>query len=241
MRSSCEKVAGSRAAGRMGSGMRYRRLARSELPIDTAALARFLIGKAVVRRDVRGRPQRAHRRDRGLCRRRRRRPRLSGRDAPHPFAVSRARARLCLSQPWRSYMLNVSSEAAGVGAGVLIRALEPLEGIAIMQRNRRTERLRDLTRGPWKAGPGPGDRPVGRRSGPLPEGPLWLAHGERDPGEIGQGVRIGLSREAERPLRFYVRGNRSSAAQGRSTPRSAPMEKPLPDIVAPGWMSSSAG
>jgi hypothetical protein len=35
-----------------------------------------------------------------------------------------------------SWMLNVSSEAKGVGAGVLIRALEPLEGIAIMQRNR---------------------------------------------------------------------------------------------------------
>ena len=43
-----------------------------------------------------------------------------------------------------SWMLNVSSEAKGVGAGVLIRALEPFEGVAIMANNRGTERLRDL-------------------------------------------------------------------------------------------------
>ena len=47
-----------------------------------------------------------------------------------------------------AYMLNVSSAIAGIGAGVLIRALEPRDGIPIMQRNRDIERLRDLARGP---------------------------------------------------------------------------------------------
>src|SRR5690242_1507120 len=49
-----------------------------------------------------------------------------------------------------AYMLNVSSEMSGVGAGVLIRALEPLEGIPIMQLNRGIERLRYLARGPGR-------------------------------------------------------------------------------------------
>ena len=49
-----------------------------------------------------------------------------------------------------SFMLNVSSEAPGVGAGVLIRAIEPTDGIAIMQRNRGIERARDLARGPGR-------------------------------------------------------------------------------------------
>jgi DNA-3-methyladenine glycosylase len=45
-------------------------------------------------------------------------------------------------------MLNVSSEPAG--AGVLIRALDPLEGIAIMQQYLGTERLHHLARGPGR-------------------------------------------------------------------------------------------
>ena len=47
-----------------------------------------------------------------------------------------------------AYMLNVSSAIAGIGAGVLIRPVEPRDGIPIMQRNRDIERLRDLARGP---------------------------------------------------------------------------------------------
>jgi DNA-3-methyladenine glycosylase len=49
-----------------------------------------------------------------------------------------------------SYMLNISSELPGIAAGVLIRALEPLEGIGVMQQNRGIERLRDLARGPGR-------------------------------------------------------------------------------------------
>ena len=47
-------------------------------------------------------------------------------------------------------MMNVSSETKGVGAGVLVRALEPLEGVPFMQRRRGTTRLLDLTRGPGR-------------------------------------------------------------------------------------------
>jgi DNA-3-methyladenine glycosylase len=102
-------------------------------------------------------------------------------------------------------MLNVSSERPGIGAGVLIRALEPLEGIPIMQRNRGIERLRDLARGPGRL---TAALQVDRRLDGLDlcrEGPLWLGRDDHELGEIGQSIRIGISREADRLLRFYLR------------------------------------
>ena len=50
-----------------------------------------------------------------------------------------------------SFMLNVSSETSGVGAGVLIRAIEPIYGIALMNRNRGIKRrVQALARGPGR-------------------------------------------------------------------------------------------
>jgi len=106
-----------------------------------------------------------------------------------------------------SYMLNVSSEGSGIGAGVLIRALEPLDGIPIMRRNRGVERLRDLARGPGRLAAA---MQIDRRLDGLDlcrEGPLWLGRGGDEPGEIRQSVRIGVRRNAGRLLRFYLRDN----------------------------------
>jgi DNA-3-methyladenine glycosylase len=104
-----------------------------------------------------------------------------------------------------SYMLNVSSEMPGVGAGVLIKALEPLDGIPIMRLNRGIERLRDLARGPGRLSAA---LRVDRRLDGVDlcrEGPLWLGHGDHEPGDIGRSIRIGISRDANRLLRFYLR------------------------------------
>jgi DNA-3-methyladenine glycosylase len=182
-------------------------LARSELPVDTAALARYLIGRVLVRKLPEGVASgrvveteayvvgdAAGHAYRGLTRRNR------------SLFLERGHAYVYLAYG-SSYMLNVSSETPGIGAGVLIRALEPLEGIPIMRQNRGIERLRDLARGP------------GRLAAALRvdhsldgldlcrKGPLWLGRGEHEPGEIGQSIRIGISRDTSRLLRFYLRGN----------------------------------
>ena len=182
-----------------------RPLARTELPVDTVSLARFLIGKILVRETAEGVVSgrvveteayvvgdAAGHAYRGMTRRNR------------SLFLERGRAYVYLAYG-SSYMLNVSSEMPGIGAGVLIRALEPLEGIPIMQINRDIEGLRDLARGPGRLTTA---LRVDRRLDGLDlcrEGPLWLGRGDHEPGEIGQSIRIGISRDANRLLRFYLR------------------------------------
>jgi DNA-3-methyladenine glycosylase len=106
-----------------------------------------------------------------------------------------------------SYMLNVSSELRGVGGGVLLRAIEPLEGIDLMRRRRGTDRLLDLTRGPGRLAEALG---IDLRQDGLDlcaPGPLRLATSSAGNGRLGRSVRIGLTRAADRVLRFYERGN----------------------------------
>jgi DNA-3-methyladenine glycosylase len=182
-------------------------LARPELPRDTETLARHLIGKVLIRKLPQGVASgriveteayvvgdAAGHAYRGMTRRNR------------SLFLEHGHAYVYLAYG-RSYMLNVSSEATGIGAGVLIRALEPLEGIPIMRLNRGIERLRDLARGPGRLAA------ALRVDGLLDgldlcrEGPLWLEHGNQEAGEIGQSTRIGISRDADRLLRFYLRGS----------------------------------
>jgi DNA-3-methyladenine glycosylase len=105
------------------------------------------------------------------------------------------------------YCFNVSSEPAGVGAGILIRALEPLEGIALMRRRRGTDTLRDLARGPGRLAVAMAiDRDLDGIDLCV-KGPLWLATCSLPTGAIASSVRIGISREANHLRRFHERGN----------------------------------
>ena len=106
-----------------------------------------------------------------------------------------------------SFMLNVSSETPGVGAGVLIRGIEPTIGVTIMERNRGAQRVRDLARGPGRLCEALG---IDRRLDGIDlcqAGPLWLGSDGEASDEIGRSKRIGITRAADSPLRFYVRGN----------------------------------
>lgn len=186
---------------------RLHRLRRSELPASTVALARFLLGKLLVH-DLS--------QDRMCGRIVETEAYVVGDAAAHAFRGLTRRNRSLFLERGHAYvyfvygnwfMMNVSSEAPGVGAGVLLRALEPLEGIPQMERRRGTRRLLDLARGPGRLAAAMG---ITRRLDGVDlcaPGPLWLAAGARPAGAIGRSVRIGLSKEAHRPLRFYERGN----------------------------------
>jgi DNA-3-methyladenine glycosylase len=187
---------------------RLRRLRRAELPVDTVQLARYLIGKIVV-----------HDTDSG---------RLSGRiveteaypvgdAAGHAFRGKTKRNRPLFLKRGHAYvylnygisfLLNVTSEAPGVGGGVLLRAIDPLQGIdQMITAVGGTTRLADLGRGP------------GRLTRALrvdlaqdgldlcTAGPLWLATDAQRIGAIGKSVRIGITRNPDPLLRFYERGN----------------------------------
>ena len=191
-----------------GEAPRIRRLRRADLPADTVELARFLIGKTLVHDLPDGR--------------------LAGRiveteaypvgdAAGHAFPGLRVANRSLFLARGHAYVrftygscwiFNITSEMPGVGAGVLIRAIEPLEGIALMARNRGVPRVTDLARGPGRL---TAAFEIDKRFDGIdlcdPKSPIWLGAGLKPAPRIGVSVRIGISRAAHRKLRFYERGS----------------------------------
>ena len=182
-------------------------LDRAAVPRDTVGLARFLLGKIVVReigkRVLSGRIVETE-------------AYLEGDPACHAFRGMTPRNRSLFLEPGHayvylcygtSYMLNVSSEAAGIGAGVLLRALEPLSGIEHMQRARKIGNPRDLARGPGRLAAALG---IDLRHDGLDlcrRGNLWIGDDGAPVAAIGESVRIGLTKGAEARLRYFVAGN----------------------------------
>lgn len=110
---------------------------------------------------------------------------------------------------YRSYgihwCLNVVTDREGYPGAVLIRAVEPLEGLEVML-ERRGGRERDLTRGPGRLTQALGI--TGEEDGhPLDRPPLTL-HPGAGPAEVLTGPRIGISRATDWPLRFGQAGSR---------------------------------
>ena len=186
----------------------HRRLLRAELPVDTVELARYLIGKVIVHDTPSGR--------------------LSGRiveteaypvgdAAGHAFRGKTARNSTLFLERGHAYvylaygvsfLLNVSSEKAGVGAGVLLRSIEPLDGFEPKDGMRQRKQWLDIGKGPGRLTKA---LKVDLRDDGLdlcsPDSSLWLAATASKSGLIGKSVRIGLTQAADRLLRFYERGN----------------------------------
>jgi DNA-3-methyladenine glycosylase len=185
------------------------------LPADTIALARFLIGKTLVHDTPAGRSSGRIVETEAY---------VVGDAAGHAFRGETRRNRSLFLRRGHayvyfiygvSYLLNVSSEQAGIGAGVLLRALEPLEGIDLMRARRGVDRVHDLARGPGRltVAMGVGIRDDGADL--CGKAALWLGTEARATDAIGLSVRIGITRDAERPLRFFERGSRFVSGPSR--------------------------
>ena len=102
----------------------------------------------------------------------------------------------------------MTSEVAGVGAGVLLRAIEPLDGVELMDSARRKKQWADIGRGPGRLTKA---MEVDLSQNGLDlcsaSSSLWLGAITHKTGPIGKSVRIGLTHGAARLLRFYERGN----------------------------------
>lgn len=198
-------------------------LDRAAPPRDTVGLARFLLGKVIVRqigkRLLSGRivETEAYMQADPACHAFRG---MTPRNRSLFLEAGHAYVYLCYGT---SYMLNVSSEAAGIGAGVLVRALEPLSGVEHMQRARKTANLRDLTRGPGRLAAALGIDLSHDGLNLYRRGSLWIGDDGYSCGVVGESVRIGLTKGADARLRYFVSGNRyvSGSRSINSHPLSA--------------------
>lgn len=190
------------------AGGSLRLILREEMPADTVELARYLVGKVIVHDTANGR--------------------LSGRiveteaypvgdAAGHAFRGRTSRNGSLFLEHGHAYvylaygvsfLLNVSSEKAGIGAGVLFRAIEPLDGFKPTEGTRRRKHWTDIGKGPGRLTKA---LKVDLRQDGLDlcsaDSPLWLAATARKTGPIDRSVRIGLTHGGDRLIRFYERGN----------------------------------
>lgn len=174
---------------------------------DVATVARDLIGATIIRRSREGLTTgRIVETEAYLS---------TGDTAAHSAGgVNRKNASM-FGPPGRAYVytiharqcVNVVTEASGIGSAVLIRAVEPIDGIELMGQRRGTDNRRDLCRGPArlceafaidrKFDGWPLD--FGRR--------LWLSPDGGKPMTVLSSVRIGVTSAEHLPLRYFAAEN----------------------------------
>jgi DNA-3-methyladenine glycosylase len=172
---------------------------------ETTAVARELLGSVLMRRTAKGI--------------------LSGRiveteayisndPANHAFRGKTRRNETMFGPPGRAYVyaihryhcLNLVTQPEGVAEAVLIRALEPLEGVDMMKRNRATDDLHLLAAGPGRLCQAFAiDRILDGAS--LAKGDLAVLEGNRC-SNILCAPRVGVTAGKGLPLRFFVKGSR---------------------------------
>lgn len=149
---------------------------------------------------------------------------LANDPAAHSYIGQTARNEVLFGQPGFVYVyfiyglyycVNVTAGQIGVGEAVLIRALEPIEGVELMKKRRKSDNLFNLCNGPGKLTQALGiDLKLNKTD--LTQGPLTIIssdsfpeiHPENESWEIVETTRIGISKAVEAKWRFYIKGNR---------------------------------
>jgi DNA-3-methyladenine glycosylase len=146
--------------------------------------------------------------------------------AAHSFVGVTPRTEVLFGPPGRAYiyrsygihaLLNAVCEPEGVGAAVLIRALEPVDGLDLMRERRGLEPVHELCSGPGKLTQALDIELDLHGSSLVGDGPIEILPpaGDDRPDALAVGERIGITKAMELPWRF-------------SDPRSRSVSRPWP-------------
>lgn len=136
-------------------------------------------------------------------------------EASHSYKYRSARNEIMFGPPGHAYIyftygmhwcFNVVAEPEGVGAGVLIRALEPTRGIDLMKKRRGRDNLHELCNGPAKLVQAMGISKADYGKA-LYKGNFYLAEQKIQGFEVNSGPRVGISKAREKPWRFWIADN----------------------------------
>lgn len=137
--------------------------------------------------------------------------------ASHSYRGQTPRTKVMFGPPGRAYVyftygmhycFNIVCGKKGHGSAVLIRAVEPTYGIELMRKKRRIEDIHKLTNGPAKLCQAFGiDLSLNGHDVSSP--PLQILPGKEVASiDIVETTRVGISRDTQRPWRFYIKGNK---------------------------------
>ncbi len=105
------------------------------------------------------------------------------------------------------YCLNITTQATGTPGAILIRAIEPLEGLHAMRRLRPNVPDSNLTNGPGKLTKALGIDKSLNEVDMTKRGPLFVVESEQAKFEVGRSSRVGISQGTDVLWRFYIVGN----------------------------------
>jgi len=191
-------------------GLNYRKkdiLPGSFYSRETAVVARELLGKVLVHKSGEGLTSGIIVETEAY---------IQGDPSCHAYRGMTPRNRAMFGPPGRVYIyftygmhhcFNVVTANPGVGEAVLVRALEPLEGIDIMRKRRGRERLREICSGPARLVQAMGLGPT-MYGHDLTAEPLVIIKGTAiSEEEVAVTTRVGISTGKDLPLRFYLKEN----------------------------------